>query len=267
MSDFVGCLAESESTNVTPEDATPSSAVDGEEKTLTSELGQLNLGGNENTLPHDSSKDDVPGIGVSKLSPDFDMLDQPHVEEIESPAQLVKNLEEALAAKEEGNEYFRSKDFDEALEYYSRAIELCPDEEEYKENLSTFYGNRSAAYFSLEEYEYVIEDCSAALELKPGYVKVLARRMLAHEKLEKYEEALEDAKLVQDNDPSYPKISDKIRRLQILYDEKMSKMKDEALGKLKDLGNSILGNFGMSLDNFKMNQDPSTGSWNISMNK
>lgn len=53
------------------------------------------------------------------------------------------------------------------------------------------------------------------------------------------------------------------RRLQIQYDDKMNKMKDEALGKLKELGNSILGNFGMSLDNFKMNQDPSTGSWNI----
>lgn len=57
------------------------------------------------------------------------------------------------------------------------------------------------------------------------------------------------------------------RKLQILYDEKMSKLKDEAFGKLKELGNSILGNFGMSLDNFKMQQDPGTGSWNISMNQ
>ncbi len=40
-------------------------------------------------------------------------------------------------------------------------------------------------------------------------------------------------------------------------------MRHLAAGKLKELGNSILGNFGMSLDNFKMNQDPSTGSWNI----
>ena len=47
----------------------------------------------------------------------------------------------------------------------------------------------------------------------------------------------------------------------------MSKLKDEALGKLKDLGNSILGNFGMSLDNFKMTQDPTSGGWNISMQK
>ena len=33
--------------------------------------------------------------------------------------------------------------------------------------------------------------------------------------------------------------------------------------KLKDLGNSILGNFGLSLDNFKTVQDPKTGSYNI----
>ncbi len=52
-------------------------------------------------------------------------------------------------------------------------------------------------------------------------------------------------------------------RLQKQYDEKMNKLKDEALGKLKELGNSILGNFGMSLDNFKMQQDPATGSWSI----
>lgn len=40
-------------------------------------------------------------------------------------------------------------------------------------------------------------------------------------------------------------------------------MKAEALGKLKELGNAFLGNFGMSLDNFKMEQDKNTGSWNI----
>ena len=53
------------------------------------------------------------------------------------------------------------------------------------------------------------------------------------------------------------------RNLEKKNEEKLNKLKDEALGKLKELGNTILGNFGMSLDNFQMNQDPSTGSWNI----
>lgn len=34
-------------------------------------------------------------------------------------------------------------------------------------------------------------------------------------------------------------------------------------GKLKGLGNSLLGKFGLSLDNFKTEKDPSTGSYSI----
>ena len=36
-----------------------------------------------------------------------------------------------------------------------------------------------------------------------------------------------------------------------------------AAGKLKDLGNTVLGKFGMSLDNFKAVKDPNTGSYSI----
>jgi tetratricopeptide (TPR) repeat protein len=188
-------------------------------------------------------------------------IDESH--EYSSSRVIEKSLEAANVSKEEGNNYFRMKDYDGAISSYSSAITLCPTDDENKVSLSVFYGNRAAAYFSVEEYECVVDDCSSSLEINGDYVKVLMRRSQAYEKLTKPEDALIDAKKVLELDPSFPKISATVKRLEVECDERMTKMKDEALGKLKSLGNSILGNFGMSLDNFNMKQDAATGSWNI----
>ena len=107
--------------------------------------------------------------------------DLPHVE---------KDLVLANEAKEKGNDYFRAKNYDDAIAAYSTAVSLCPTDEEHKENLSVFLGNRAAAYFSVDEYDCVVDDCTASLELNPSYVKVLMRRSQAYEKLTKPEDAL-----------------------------------------------------------------------------
>ena len=39
---------------------------------------------------------------------------------------------------------------------------------------------------------------------------------------------------------------------------RLTRARNTHAGKLKDLGNSVLGKFGMSLDNFKAEKDPTT---------
>lgn len=111
-------------------------------------------------------------------------------EKEESVLQIEKDITKALAAKEVGNEKFRNKLYDESIQHYSIAISYCPIDDENKDNLGTFYGNRAAAYFSIEEYQQTVTDCTESLKLKPDYVKVLIRRSQAHEKLGNFDEAL-----------------------------------------------------------------------------
>ncbi|KAM7252755.1 hypothetical protein ACFE04_008264 [Oxalis oulophora] len=60
-------------------------------------------------------------------------------------------------------------------------------------------------------------------------------------------------------DPSNDQAKKSIRRLEPLAAEKREKMKEEMIDKLKDMGNSLLGRFGMSVDNFKA----LPGKWNL----
>ena len=115
------------------------------------------------------------------------------VEELESQI----NLDQAIEAKDRGNELFRQKRYEESIECYSEAIYFCPkfsdDDSELQKNnqyLATFYGNRAAAYAAEKEYQLALEDCIQSLDLNNDYVKVLARRMQCFEHLDKIEEAL-----------------------------------------------------------------------------
>lgn len=48
-----------------------------------------------------------------------------------------------------------------------------------------------------------------------------------------------------------------------IADAQLEIEKAEVISKLKDLGNTLLGKIGLSLDNFKVEQNPQTGSYNI----
>ena len=88
---------------------------------------------------------------------------------------------------------------------------------------------------------------------------------MIYKKEEEYEKALEDAKKIKELEPGFVGIDNLIAELDKLQKEKFEKMKNEVIGNLKNLGNMVLGKFGMNLNNFKLNPN-ADGTYNISYN-
>ena len=172
-----------------------------------------------------------------------------------------EELVEARARKEEGNALFASYEYDAAIQKYTEAIEKAP--KGHKE-AAVFFNNRATCYFKQANYNLVIADCTAALRIDPDYSKCLLRRAQAYETEKKVCEAYEDFERILKLDPSNAMAAAGSKRLKQPAEAEREKMKDEMMGKLKDLGNTVLGKFGLSLDNFKATQDPNTGGYSIS---
>ncbi|XP_011062092.1 PREDICTED: uncharacterized protein LOC105150602 [Acromyrmex echinatior] len=118
-------------------------------------------------------------------------IDSDEPSEVLSPtAESETPLQRAQKYKNEGNIYFKTKKYNEAIVQYTKAIDICPKEN--KDELATFYQNRAAAYEQLKKYSSVKTDCTKALELNPKYIKALLRRARILEQTGDLEAALKD---------------------------------------------------------------------------
>lgn len=79
--------------------------------------------------------------------------------------------------------------------------------------------------------------------------------------------ALEDCDRWLGLEPGSEEAASKKAELQERIKAKQEALQEEVMGKLKDFGNTILGKFGLSLDNFKAEKDPKTGSYSINFNQ
>ncbi|CAD6343770.1 unnamed protein product [Miscanthus lutarioriparius] len=178
-----------------------------------------------------------------------------------------KARSQANDAKAEGNKLFGAGQYEEALSQYEMALQIAAELESSEDIRAACHSNRAVCFLKLGKHDETIKECTKALELNPTYLKALLRRAEAHEKLEHYDEAIADMKKAIEVDPSNQQATRSLFRLEPLAAEKREKMKEEMIAKLKDLGNSVLGRFGMSVDNFKAVKDPNTGSYSVQFQK
>ncbi|KAF4136398.1 Tetratricopeptide repeat [Phytophthora infestans] len=190
-------------------------------------------------------------------------VDASQAEEKNASQDKTENVKRASGAKELGNKFFSRGSYLDAIECYTTALKLCPADEEYAYNRAVYFSNRAACLMRLGRTEESVDDCTQAVTLSPTYVKALLRRAEAFEKLDKLEEALADYDAVLKIDPTVRTAVKSHERLQKIVHERQEKMKAEMLDKLKGFGNTILGKFGLSTDNFQMVQDPATGSYSV----
>lgn len=195
-------------------------------------------------------------------------------EELNVDAQHLRDIEESLteeekeerrqaaqSLKEEGNEMFKNGSYKTAIRTYSRALRTCPLK--FKKERAIMYSNRAACKLRLEDKEEAIRDCTKALDLHPHYTKALLRRAELYEATDKLEDALKDFEKVLELDPSQHSARAACLRLPDQIKERNEKLKEEMMGKLKELGNMVLRPFGLSTNNFQLNQDPNTGGYSV----
>ncbi|KAJ2252012.1 Small glutamine-rich tetratricopeptide repeat-containing protein 2 [Coemansia sp. RSA 455] len=84
--------------------------------------------------------------------------------------------------KAKGNSLVVTRDYQGAIEAYTKAIDLVSDN-------AVYFGNRAAAYSQNGDYQEAVDDAKQALDIDPGYTKGYSRLGLAYFGMGNYEDA------------------------------------------------------------------------------
>lgn len=122
------------------------------------------------------------------------------------------SVQKADDAKVIGNSLFSQGKYEQAMQFYTRAIDLSASAA--PEDRAAYYANRAACRQQTHDYSGVVEDANAALTLVPNHVKALLRRAIAYEGLEKWTLALEDFNAVNRINPGMSNVAQGIMRCQ-----------------------------------------------------
>ncbi|KAL7636679.1 UNVERIFIED_CONTAM: hypothetical protein RMT77_012428 [Armadillidium vulgare] len=214
----------------------------------------------------DPLQSNIDNEDIPKKRNDKYFIDEDYLKDVFSTLteeEIQTNHDNVLEMKNKANELFKQGSFEEASGIYTEALRLCPLT--YEKDRAILYANRAASRSKIdleEEKKGAVEDCSKAITLDPNYFKAILRRANLHRMLENLDESLKDYQRLLELDPRNSEAQQAVMTLPRQIEERNEKLKEEMMGKLKDLGNMILKPFGLSTNNFQLNQNPD-GGYNI----
>ncbi|KAE8624834.1 hypothetical protein XENTR_v10006060 [Xenopus tropicalis] len=126
-------------------------------------------------------------------------------------------MEDPVQLKEEGNKYFQSNEYGQAIQCYSKALKLITD----KKMQAVLYRNRSACYLKQDNYVQAAADASKAIDVDASDIKALFRRCQALEKLGKLDQAYKDVQRCATLEPKNRTFLETLHRLGTNIQEKL----------------------------------------------
>ncbi|XP_010480252.1 PREDICTED: RNA polymerase II-associated protein 3 isoform X1 [Camelina sativa] len=158
---------------------------------------------------------------------------------------------DANSEKEQGNEFFKQKKFNEAIDCYSRSIALSPN--------AVAYANRAMAYLKIKRYREAEVDCTEALNLDDRYIKAYSRRATARKELGMIKEAKEDAEFALRLEPESEELKKQYANIKSLLEKEII---EKASGAMQSTAQDLLKKSGLDkktkMSNAEMTMKPVT---------
>ncbi|KAM4735950.1 sperm-associated antigen 1-like [Anableps anableps] len=119
------------------------------------------------------------------------------------------------ALKQEGNDFVKKGQYQEALGKYTECLKLKPKE-------CAIYTNRALCYLKLERFTEAKQDCDAALDLEPDNKKAFYRRALANKGLKDYLACSSDLQEVLQLDPNVQEAEKELEEVTVLLRQSLA---------------------------------------------
>jgi Tfp pilus assembly protein PilF len=124
------------------------------------------------------------------------------------------NSDSSKAHFDSGNAHYKKMAYDEAIEDYTVAIKLKPDESTYLNSRGNAYYSRGVKYSDKKDYDLAITDYTTAIKLKPDNSVYLYNRGNAYYNKEDYDLAIADFEAALRINPDYANAKRDIKNAQ-----------------------------------------------------